>query len=54
MVFQQRDEVFILYPGVLLSQDGVDSRMNSQLLFPSITMHLWLVGRPIIKPLLCV
>jgi hypothetical protein len=40
-----------MYPGVLLSQDGVDARTNSQLPFPSTTMCLCLVGRPVIKPL---
>jgi hypothetical protein len=51
VVFQQCDGVFILYPGVLLSQDGVDLCTNSQLLFPSTTIRLCLVGRPVVKPL---
>jgi hypothetical protein len=51
MVFQQRDGVFILYSGVLLSQHGVDPRTNSQLPFPSIAMCLCLVGWPVVKPL---
>jgi hypothetical protein len=51
VVFQQCDGLFILYPGVLLLQDGVDPRMNSQLLFPLTTARLCLVGRPVIKPL---
>jgi hypothetical protein len=51
VVFQQRDGVFILYPGVLVSQDGVDPHTNSQLSFPSTTMCPCLVGRPVVKPL---
>jgi hypothetical protein len=51
VVFQERDGVFILYPGVLLSQDGVDTRMNSQLPFPSTTMRRCPVRRPVVKPL---
>jgi hypothetical protein len=51
VVFQQREGVFILNPGVLLSQDGVDPCPNSQLPFPSTTMRLCLVRRPVVKPL---
>jgi hypothetical protein len=51
VVFQQRDGVFILYLRVLLSQYGVDHHTKSQLPFPSTTMRLCLVGRPIAKPL---
>jgi hypothetical protein len=51
MMIQQRDEMLILYLGVLLSQDGVDPHRNSQLPFPSTTMRLCLVGRPVAKPL---
>jgi hypothetical protein len=51
VVFQQRGGVFILYPGVLLSQDGVNPRTNSQFLFPSTTMRLCLVRWPVVKHL---
>jgi hypothetical protein len=51
VVFAQCDRVFILYLGVLFSQNGFDPRMNSQLSFPSTTIRLWLVGRPVVKPL---
>jgi hypothetical protein len=55
MVFQQHDGAsFILYPRVLLSQDGVDPHTNSQLMFPSTTMRICPVGRPVVKPLFCV